>query len=214
MIRGRKRKPVPASAAVPEPPVASAPAAALLPDEGELLRRARNGDSAAWAGIYAQYQPPIMRFCRHALGHREDAEDAAAEVLFKVRLALDRFDLSRPFAPWLYRVAANHCLDILRRRSRQMRGEDDIETVAITQPGQNQLERVIQRQSSERVRAALERLPARSRMVLLLRYYSELSYDEIASALAVPRPYVGVLLLRARQSLREALESDAPGGEA
>ncbi|MGH9542705.1 MAG: RNA polymerase sigma factor [Terriglobales bacterium] len=188
-----------------------------LADEALLLRRARGGDADAWAAIYALYQGPIFRFCRHALGHTEDAEDAAAEVLFKARMALDRFDLARPFSPWLYRVAANHCMDMLRRRGRQALSDGDIEAMPLPQPGSDQLEQLIARQSGEQVRAGLAMLPERARMILLLRYYGELSYDEIAATMRVPRPYVGVLLLRARQALRESLSGNGregpPGGQ-
>lgn len=207
MKRGRKQEPVPATSA-------ATPAAAPLEPAAEraLLRRARAGDAAAWAQVYSQYYPAIVRFCRHALNHWEDAEDAAAEAFFKARQALHQFDLERPFSPWLYRVAANHCLDQLRRRSRQPQSEDDIETLAVSQPGADQLEALIARQTGGRVRAGLAALPERARMVLLLRYYSELSYDEIAATMNIPRPYVGVVLLRARQALREQLTAAESGG--
>ncbi|MGH9866169.1 MAG: RNA polymerase sigma factor, partial [Candidatus Acidiferrales bacterium] len=63
----------------------------------------------------------------------------------------------------------------------------------------------------EQVRKALEQLPSRTRMALTLRYYSDMSYDEIAETLGVRRPFVGVLLLRARHQLRRTLEQSAPG---
>lgn len=138
---------------------------------------------------------------------REDAEDATSEVFLKVRSKLDQYDASRPFSAWLYRVAANHCWDLLRRRRvRQDLETGDVETMPLEHPDPGQLEQLIARKSSEDVRKALEQLPNRTRMALTLRYYSDMSYDEIAETLGVRRAFVGVLLLRARHQLRQVIE--------
>ena len=73
-------------------------------------------------------------------------------------------------------------------------------------PDPDQLEQLIAQKSREDVRKALEQLPGRTRMALTLRYYSDMSYDEIADTLGVRRAFVGVLLLRARHQLRRAME--------
>ena len=146
----------------------------------DLIVRARAGDSQAWGDLYREFAPAIFRFCRRAMPTREDAEDATMEIFMKLRDKLVQYDSSRSFAAWLYRVAANHCWDMLRRR--KARHDKD-----------------------EEVRKALDKLGARARMALVMRYYSDMSYDEIADALGVRRPFVGVVLLRARHELRQAL---------
>lgn len=178
----------------------------------ELVARARNGGHDAWAEIYAQFAPGIFRFCRRAMPSREDAEDATSEVFLKVRSKLEQYDASRPFNAWLYRVAANHCWDLLRRRRvRQDLETGDIESMPLEHSDPGQLERLIAEKSREDVRRALEQLPGRARMALTLRYYSEMSYDEIAETLGVRRAFVGVLLLRARHQLREVMERGGAG---
>ncbi len=178
----------------------------------DAIARARSGDSEAWGEIYRQYAAAIFRFCRRALPSREDAEDATMEVFVKVREKLSQYDTSRPFSAWLYKVAANHCWDTLRRRRvRQDLETGEVETLPLAHPDPGQLERLLEERTSQEVRAALAQLPARSRMALVLRYYSDMSYDEIADALGVRRAFVGVVLLRARHQLREAL---APRGAA
>jgi RNA polymerase sigma factor (sigma-70 family) len=72
-------------------------------------------------------------------------------------------------------------------------------------PDPGQLEQLMERRTSQEVRRALDKLPARSRMALVLRYYSDMSYDDIAATLGVRRTFVGVVLLRARHQLREIL---------
>jgi RNA polymerase sigma-70 factor, ECF subfamily len=183
----------------------------------EAITRAKAGDAEAWGELYREYAPAIFRFCRRALPTREDAEDATTEIFMKVRDKLVQYDQSRSFSAWLYRVAANHCWDTLRRRKiRQDKETEDVDKVPLEHPDANQLERLIEQRTSEEVRKALDKLGARARMALVMRYYSDMSYDEIADALGVRRAFVGVVLLRARHELRQALERTSalarPGG--
>ncbi len=172
----------------------------------DAIARARGGNSEAWGELYRHYAAAIFRFCRRALPSREDAEDATMEIFVKVREKLDQYDPSRPFTAWLYKVAANHCWDILRRRRvRQDLETGEAESLPLEHPDPGQLERLVEQRSSQEVRAALVTLASRARMALVLRYYAEMSYEEIAEALGVRRAFVGVVLLRARHELREAL---------
>jgi RNA polymerase sigma-70 factor (ECF subfamily) len=181
--------------------------AALL----ELIAQARAGNPEAWGGIYQQHAAAIFRFCRRVMPTREDAEDATMDVFLKIKGRLGQYDESRPFSAWLYKVASNHCLDLLRRRHiRQDLETGEVETLPLEHPDPGQLDQLMTEQSGKRVRDAMQQLPARSRMVLVLRYYADLSYDEIAEALNVRRAFVGVVLLRARHQLREILKAGAP----
>jgi RNA polymerase sigma factor (sigma-70 family) len=176
----------------------------------ELLSRVRAGDAEAWGELYRQFAPAIFRFCRRALPAREDAEDATNEVFMKVRQKLGTYDASRPFTAWLYKVASNHCWDMLRRRRiRQDLETGDVETLPLEHPDPGQLERLQIEHTSKEVRAGLDKLPDRARMALTLRYFGDMSYDEIAETLGVRRAFVGVLLLRARHQLREILQGGA-----
>jgi RNA polymerase sigma-70 factor (ECF subfamily) len=176
----------------------------------EVIARARAGDADAWGQLYHDYAPAIFRFCRRALPTREDAEDATMEVFMKLRGKLNQYDTARSFSAWLYKIAANHCWDILRRRRiRQDKETEDVESVPLEHPDPSQLELLIEQRSSEEVRKALAKLGGRARMALVMRYYSDMSYDEIADALGVRRAFVGVVLLRARHELRQALAGNA-----
>lgn len=178
----------------------------------DVLTQVRAGDSEAWGELYGLYAPAIFRFCRRALHTREDAEDATTEIFMKVRQKLGTYDSTRPFTAWLYKVASNHCWDLLRRRRiRQDLETGDLETLPLEHPDPSQLEKLQLDHDSKHVRAGLAKLPDRARMALVLRYYSEMSYDEIADTLGVRRAFVGVLLLRARHQLRDVL---AEGGGA
>jgi RNA polymerase sigma-70 factor (ECF subfamily) len=172
----------------------------------EKIARAKSGDADAWGEVYREFAPAIFRFCRRAMPTREDAEDATMDIFIKVRQKLSQYDATRPFSAWLYTVAANHCWDLLRRRKlRQDLETGDVESMPLEHPDPGQLEKLMEQRTSQEVRRALDQLPARSRMALVLRYYSDMSYDEIAETLGVRRTFVGVVLLRARHQLREIL---------
>src|SRR5271167_1229671 len=176
----------------------------------ETIGRARAGDAEAWGQLFHDYAPAIFRFCRRAMPTREDAEDATMEIFMKLKDKLGQYDPTRSFTAWLYKVAANHCWDMLRRRKvRQDKETDDLENVPLEHPDPSQLEKLIEQRTSDEVRKALAKLGPRARMALVMRYYSDMSYDEIADELGVRRAFVGVVLLRARHELRQALEGNA-----
>lgn len=176
----------------------------------EAIARAQAGDAEAWGQLYREYAPAIFRFCRRALPTREDAEDATMEIFMKLRDKLNQYDQTRSFTAWLYKVSANHCWDTLRRRKiRQDKETEDVDSVPLEHPEPSQLDKMIEERTSEEVRRALEKLGARARMALVMRYYSDMSYDEIADSLGVRRAFVGVVLLRARHELRQALEGSS-----
>jgi len=189
----------------------------------EVLSQVRAGDADAWGELYRRYAPAIFRFCRRALPTREDAEDATTEIFMKVRQKLGTFDSSRPFTAWLYKVASNHCWDMLRRRRirQDLETGEELETLPLKSPDPDQLERLQTEHTSKELRAGLAKLPDRARMALVLRYFGDMSYEEIAETLGVRPTFVGVLLLRARHQLRHVLEeggaelaSGAAGGKA
>jgi RNA polymerase sigma-70 factor (ECF subfamily) len=181
----------------------------------QLLSQVRAGDADAWGELYRRYAPAMYRFCRRLLPAREDAEDATTEIFMKVRQKLGTYDSSRPFTAWLYKVASNHCWDTLRRRHiRQDLETGDVDELPLEHPDPNQLQRLEAEHTTKQVRDALAKLPDRARAALVLRYFGDLSYEEIAETLGVRRQFVGVLLLRARHQLREVLGQSAVRGVA
>src|ERR1700674_1368534 len=144
----------------------------------DAIARARAGDREAWGELYRRYAPAIFRFCRKVLPTREDAEDATTEIFMKLRVKLSQYDPLRPFSSWLYKVPANYCWDLLRRRHiREDLETGEVENLPLATPDPDQLSRLIAAHTSSQVRAALAKLPTRSQMALVLRYYAEMSYE-------------------------------------
>jgi RNA polymerase sigma-70 factor (ECF subfamily) len=171
-----------------------------------LVELARAGSSAAWGRVYETLAPSVFRICRRALASREDAEDATSEIFLKARVRLASYDSSRPFTPWLYRVTANHCWDEIRkRRSRAEIDDAEPELSALEDEAPTPQEAVLAIESRDALRRVLFELDDRSRLAIVLRYYADLSYEEIAQALGISASFVGVLLLRARRAMRKRL---------
>ena len=179
------------------------------PDLESVIQRAQGHDAEALGDIYRLYARRVFGLCRHMLDSRESAEDATSEIFLKLRRSIESYDGSTPFHRWLLRVTGNHCIDTLRsrKRGRQVFGEGEAE-VAVIEPASPELSplgAVLSSEERTKVREAIARLPENYRMPLVLRYYGELSYDEIAQQLGLKRDYVAALLFRAKQDLRRKL---------
>src|SRR5258707_5820641 len=122
----------------------------------EAITRARAGDAEAWGELYREYAPAIFRFCWRAWPTREDAEDATMEIFMKLKDKLVQYDATRSFSAWLYKVAANHCWDMLRRRKiRQDKETGDVENVPLEHPDPSQLDQLIEQPSGGEERKPL-----------------------------------------------------------
>lgn len=168
-------------------------------------------DDAWFDELYRQSSRRVLGLCLRMLGSREEAEDAAAEAFLKAHRALDRYDRGRPFASWILTIASRVCLDRLRRRRLERR----LFAAPVEDPAEppvradGQLNRLLAGERRRSVRRAIAELPERYRQVLVMRYYGELAYQEIAGLLDLERNHVAVLIHRAKQRLRRALAPDA-----
>ena len=183
-------------------------------DEAKLqmvITRALNDDGDALGELYRLFHSRVFGLCRHLMGRPEDAEDAASEVFARLPKTLKSYQAPLPFGRWLLSVASHLCLDRLRRRQLEQRLFDaqPIETLPVTAREASPLQQVISDEGRDRVRQAIADLPEQYRLPLTLRYYSELSYDEIAEQLGLSRPNVATLIFRAKQQLRQALSAGA-----
>jgi len=174
-----------------------------------VVERARGQDSEALGEIYRRYVRRVFGLCRYMLNSRESAEDATSEVFLKLQRSIESYDGSIPFPKWLLRVAGNQCIDALRRRQRGQRvileGEEGGAVIEATSSDPSPLGAAISTEERAQVRNTIARLPENYRVPLVLRYYSELSYVEIAQKLDLERNYVAALIFRAKQELRRRL---------
>lgn len=178
-------------------------------DDRVLIERIVQGDRDAFAEVVRKYQGPVIRLCYSLLHNHQEAEDLAQEVFVKAFYALERFKGSSAFYTWLYRIASNHCLDYLRKKSRhpeqswdellEKRGSE-IEKLLSKDPAAGQ-----SREDQELVHQVLEHVSADFRIILVLRDIQGLTYEEIAQALSCSLDAVKGRLKRARQDFRDKL---------
>jgi len=156
----------------------------------------------------------VYGLCVRLLGGTVTAEDAAQDAFVRAYRALDRYDPAQPFGAWVIGIARNHCIDLLRRRRHgELRSDEAAELAAAESESTGGVDALLITERSGRVRTAIAALPEKYRLPILLAYYNEASYEEIAEALGISRNHVGVLLLRGKQALRKALapSEEEPG---
>jgi RNA polymerase sigma-70 factor (ECF subfamily) len=174
-----------------------------------VIERAQGHDVEAMGEIYRRYVRRVFGLCRYMLNSREGAEDATSEVFLKLQRSIESYDGSIPFPRWLLRVAGNQCIDALRRRQRGRKVfvevEDEAAVIKAASSEPSPLSAVISTQARAQVRDTIARLAENYRVPLVLRYYGELSYDEIAQQLGLERNHVATLIFRAKQELRRRL---------
>jgi RNA polymerase sigma factor (sigma-70 family) len=178
-------------------------------DDAALVAAWRAGDARALGVLVERYQADVfgtaLRLCRD----RDTALELANATFYKAHRNLHAFDETRPLRPWLLRIATNETLNWLRSRRRErehvLDGKSGETALAVIPGGSNPEGDALRREEREAVRAALARLPDHYRLVLTLRFFDDLSYQEIAEHTGQDANTVGVQLLRARKMLKEAL---------
>jgi RNA polymerase sigma-70 factor (ECF subfamily) len=173
-------------------------------DEGEWLARAREGDDAAFGNLLEAYQLPVYNLCRRMLGDAGEAEDAAQETFLRAYRNLRRYDPQRSFTTWLLSIASHHCIDRLRRRRLRwisLEGLPPRQQVADGKPGPEST--IVRQEREQQVQQMLTNLSPKDRAVVIMRYWNELSYVEIAKGLSMSISAVKSRLHRARKSMAQ-----------
>ena len=171
-----------------------------LRGDDHLVRRLRRGDDAAFEVIYERHVPGILSFCRHMLGSREEAEDAVQQTFAAAHTDLLRDSREIRLKPWLYAIARNRCISMLRARREQPDDRVDGITAGLD-------DRVEQRAELRELVADLQDLPEDQRAALVLSELRDLSHADVAEALHCKVANVKGLVFRARSGLIERREA-------
>ena len=177
-------------------------------DERGLVAQAQRGDREAFRRLVEMYAPVVGRTTRALLADRGEAEDAEQEAWVDVWRGLPRFEMGRPFRPWLLAMVSNRCHMKVRRRTLDTVPYDSevVEHAPVEQEGPGP-------ELDGELHEALARLDEEQRRVLALRFYADLQLDEIAEVLGVPlgtvksRLHRGLGMLRGLLSAHSAAEA-------
>lgn len=178
----------------------------LAPDEEVLVLQAKAGNQAAFETLVQRYERPIYNFVYRMMGDADDALDLTQECFIRAYRNLSRTNANLNMSAWLHRIAANACLDVLRRRKRIRWLPWDMpkhEPLLLSQPKDDPEGAAVDRQTTADVQAILGRMSERNRLALILREYEGLSTEEIGEIMGLSRSAVKSVLFRGREEFRK-----------
>jgi len=177
--------------------------ALLYDNEPADITAARRGNAAAFTRLVEAYQRPVYNLAYRMLGNAGEAEEAAQETFLRVYTQIGTYQAGRKFSSWLLSIASHHCIDVLRRRRLTWLSIEDEEAPAemLTSDAPGPEDTMLQNEQETTVRKMLATLPPDYRLPVVLRYWHELSYEEIAEATHSTVSAVKSKLFRARAML-------------
>lgn len=189
------------------------PAPTKNPEEAIWLRQAAAGDDGAFGRIVEAFGGPVYNLCFRMLGDPTEAEDAAQETFLKAYRNLKRYDHKRKFINWVLAIASNHCVDRLRKRRMTLVPLAELNPWRTPADDSEAPEReIVRSEAEEELGELLDELGAKDRAAIVLRYWHELSYSEIAQSLSLTESAVKSRLHRARNQLAESLRASQERG--
>ena len=170
--------------------------------EKQWLNRAKQGDEEAFARIIERYQVPVYNLCYRLLSDPYEAEDAAQETFLKAYRSLSRYDMNKKFINWELTIASNHCVDRLRRRRLKLVSLDEMVPGSLpTEKTSGPESTIVEEENREAIQELLKGLGPQDRAAVVLKYWYEMSYEEIAETLSLTLSAVKSRLHRARRDM-------------
>jgi RNA polymerase sigma-70 factor, ECF subfamily len=185
----------------------------------ELVRRVQAGDPVAFRSLYDKYNRRVFAVALGVVKNQEDALDVVQEAFIKVHKHIGSFQGSSSFYTWLYRIAMNLAIDQVRKRRKVVELDETLHKEDAASGGaflpqivhDNPSKTVSRRELSTEIQAALDTLPEYHRAVILLREVEDLSYEEMAKVLKVPKGTIMSRLFHARRKMQEQLRGYLQG---
>ena len=171
----------------------------IVADDRQLARLVLGGDTAAFEYLFDRYRDAIHRLFLQRTGNAEDADDLLQETFIKVYMNLHRYSPEYTFGQWLYTIARNTFIDYVRKRQDDLPIDEKFSSPASNTPTPE--ESVISMQHRTQIEHYLERLAPRYRTLIVMRFFDEYSYEEIAANLKLPLGTVKTQIHRAREQM-------------
>lgn len=172
--------------------------------ESDKLILARKGDMDAFTELVNAYQSAVYNLCYRMLGDPYEAEDAAQETFIRAYKSMKSYDQKRPFSTWILSIAAHYCIDQLRKKRLNGTNIEDSTYLAIPDPGPNPEVLLVKEEGQKRIKELLNELNETDRAIVIMFYWYEFSYVEIAEALNLTSSAVKSRIHRARAQLAKS----------
>ena len=187
-------------------------------EDSKLVARCQEGDPLAFEELVRKYQQSVINLVYHYIGYKNNVEDIAQKIFIKIFFSLPKFDINRPFFPWLYRIAINQCYDELRHARRKKTytfSELNLEDASSIEKLISQNETSTRSDENQAeiqalMHKMLAQLPHHQREVILLRDIEAIPYAEIAAILKCTEQAARLKVFRARNRLKTILEKVLP----
>jgi RNA polymerase sigma-70 factor, ECF subfamily len=178
--------------------------------EMQWLEQARRGDQVAFSHLVDAYQAPVYNLAYRMLGNAAEAEDAAQETFVRMYTKLNTYQPDRKLSSWVLSIASHYCIDRLRRRRVNWLSLDD-EPMATTLPAgeRGPEDTVLREESRDELQALVNQLEPAYRVPLILRYWHDLSYQEIADIMGLSVQAIKSRLHRARLQMAQRTPAGA-----
>jgi len=177
-----------------------------IANDEELAKKTQQGEIKCFGLLVERYQKKIKRYAKRFLFNYEDAEDLTQEIFLKTYENIQSFDAKRKFSTWLYRIAHNHFINAIKKKGKEPLPLFDFDVFLPRLNKKETLEKeIIAKETNGKLDTLLSRLDPKYREPLILYFYENLSYKEIADILRIPQSTVGVRLKRAKQNMRADL---------
>ncbi len=181
-------------------------------DEQVWLEQARQGDHVAFGRLVEAYQGPVYNLAYRMLGNSGEAEEAAQEAFIRAFTRLHTYDPSRKFSTWILSITSNYCIDLIRkRRATLLSLEEPLppHPALMADGAENPEAQAVNHEREALVSALLAKLPEDYREAVVLRYWYDLSYEEIAEMTDTTVSAIKSRLFRARRQMAEATNEDS-----
>ena len=172
--------------------------------ESEKLILAQKGDVDAFTDLVTIHQNAVYNLCYRMMGDPYEAEDAAQETFIRAYKAMKSYDTQRSFSTWLLSIAAHYCIDQLRKKRLKVTSIEDKPYLEIPDPGPNPEVSLTKREQQQRIKALLNVLNETDRAIVIMFYWYEFSYAEIAEVLDLSSSAVKSRIHRARAQLAKS----------
>ena len=177
-----------------------------LTDE-EIAREVQSGDVNIFGVLIKRYEKKMLRYAKKFLFDYDDAEDIVQEVFLKAYINIQSFDTGRKFSSWLYRIAHNEFINAIKKKKRQPLSFFDPDTLFPRMISKENADtKANERELSQMLDKCLNKLNTKYREPLILYYFEEMSYKEIADVLRVPIATVGIRLQRGKKNMKTLYE--------
>lgn len=171
----------------------------------------QSGDVYAFKELVNRYEPKMMRYARRFLFGYDDAQDAIQEVFIKAYRNIKSFDPTRRFSPWLYRIAHNEFINIIKKRGREPVAFFDPDTIFPHPVSSHPPDKEINEQDlKDALETCLETLDVKYREPLILYYFEDMDYKQISSIMHIPVATVGIRLRRGKKLLQKLYLKNHP----